>query len=130
MNYALIYDDDFIEECIQATYHAISVRRKAALKALEEELAPPKAFIALNCCELGISKYFDDLRDDDGNDLTTLRSALDTTPFRELVAQSISVNKIRVKTERILWQQQLGHSCDEYLYSAHKFIDDVLKFKR
>ena len=72
LDYALICDDNFIEECEQATLHAISIHRKAVLKALEEELALPKPLIAINCRELRISKYFDGLCDDDGNDLTIL----------------------------------------------------------
>ena len=29
----------------------------------------------------------------------------------------------------MLWHQHLGHSRDNYLYAAHKFIDGVPKFK-
>ena len=91
LNYALIYDNDFIEDCEQATLYAISEYQKEALKALKEELAPPTASITLN------------LYGDDGNDLTTLQSALIVTPFCELIIHSIPVNKIRVETEQILW---------------------------
>ena len=97
------------------------------MKALEEELAPPTAYVSINCRKLRILKYFDDLRDDDGNDLTALQSALNATPFCELIVQSIPVNKIHVETKRILLHQRLGHFCDEYLYFAHKFIDDGIK---
>ena len=103
LDYALIYNDDFIEDCKQATLHAISEHRKTALKTLEEELAPPTASVAMNYHALRISKYFDNLRDNGGNDLTTLWSAFDTTPFRELIVQFIPINKICVKSERILW---------------------------
>ena len=72
---------------------------------------------------------FDNFRDDDGNDLITLQSALDATPFCDLIVQSILAYKIPVETKCILWHQRLGHPCNEYLYSAHKFIDGVLKFK-
>ena len=114
LDYALIYDDDFIEKCEQATVHAIYVHQKAALKALEEELTLLKPPIALDCHELQTSKYFDNFCDDDGNDLTTFQSALDATPFHELIFQSTPVNKICVKTEKIPWYQRLGHPCDEY----------------
>ena len=80
LDYALIYDEDFIEDYEQATLHVISEHRKAALKVLKEELAPSTASVVLNCRELRISKYFDNLCDDDGNDLNTLQSALDATP--------------------------------------------------
>ena len=73
---------------------------------------------------------FEDLRDDDHTAVPTFQSALDATPFWELILQSIPVNTIRVETERILWHQRLSHPCDEYLYSAHKFIDGVPKFKQ
>ena len=129
LDFALIYDYDFVAECKQATIHAISVHRKAALEAVEEELALPKPPFALDCRELQISKHFDNLRDDNGNDLTALQSVLDATPFCELIVQSIPVNKIHVKTEQLLWHQRLGHLCDGYLYSVHKFIDGVPKFK-
>ena len=90
MDYTSICDDDFIKEWEQATVYAISVHRKAALKALEEELALPKPPVALDCCELRILKYSDDL--------------CDATPFCELIVQSIPVNKIRVENKQILWQ--------------------------
>ena len=50
LDYALIYDDAFIEKCDKATVHAISVHRKAALQALEDELKlqkPPIDVIVL-----------------------------------------------------------------------------------
>ena len=52
LDYALIYDEDFIEDCKQATLHDISKHQKVVLKAFEEELAPPMASVALNCREL------------------------------------------------------------------------------
>ena len=39
LDYALIYNADFIEDYKQATLHAISEHRKTALKALEKEPA-------------------------------------------------------------------------------------------
>ena len=65
-----------------------------------------------------------------GVDPDPRQSALDATPFCELIVQSIPVNKICVETERVLWHQWLCHLCDEYLYSAHEFIDGVQKFKQ
>ena len=50
--YALTYDDDFIENCKQATLHAISVHQKVALKAPKEELALPEASVTLICLHL------------------------------------------------------------------------------
>ena len=120
LDYVLTYDDNFIEEWKQATVHNISVHQNVALEALEVELALPKPPVVLDCCELRISKYFDKLRDNDGNDLTTLQSALDAIPFCDLIVQSILANKIPVKTKWILWHQRLGHPCNEYLYSAQK----------
>ena len=100
--YALIYNDEFTKDCEIATLHAVDKHCKAALEALEKELTPLSNCIALNCCELQNLKYFDGLCDNNGNDLTTLQSVLDATPFRELIVQSILVNKIHVKTEQIL----------------------------
>ena len=57
-------------------------------------------------------------------------SSLDTDPFKQLIMQYIPIRKIKADTLRILWHQRLGHPCDEYLYSAHKWIDGVPKFKR
>ena len=62
--------------------------------------------------------------------MDTRVTAIESTPFRSLLLKSIPFNTIRIETERILWHQRLGHPCDEYLYSAHKFIDSVPKFKR
>ena len=121
LDYAL-YDDNLIGDCKQATLHAISEHRKAAFKAFKEELAPPSASVDINYCKFRILKYLDNLCDDDGNDLITLQSALDTTPFYELIVQSIPVNKTCVETEQILWHQRLSHPCDEYLYYTHKFL--------
>ena len=77
-----MYDDDFIEECEQATVHTISIHRKTALEALGEELVLLKSPVVFDCCELRISKHFDHLCDDDDNDLTSLQSAL--VPFHSV----------------------------------------------
>ena len=36
LDYAFIYNDDFIEDCTQAALHAISVHQKAAWKLLKK----------------------------------------------------------------------------------------------
>ena len=45
-----------------------------------------------------------------------------------VVETSIPIHAIRAKTAKLLWDQRLGHPCNEYLYNAHKFIDGVPKF--
>ena len=56
-------------------------------------------------------------------------SCLKKYPFKKLIIQTISIRKIRADTDRILWHQRLGHPCDGYFYSAHKFIDSIPEFK-
>lgn len=51
-------------------------------------------------------------------------------PFRDLIDSAIPINSIYAATENMLWQKQLGHPCDAYLYDAHKHIDGVPKFKK
>ena len=123
----LFFNDVFIEKCDKAAVHANSVHRKAALQALDDELELQKPPIDVDCKQLRILKHFDSVS---GVDPDPCQSALNATPFCELIVQSIPVNKIRVETKCILWHQRLKHPCDEYLYSAHKFIDGVPKFKR
>ena len=131
LDFALIYDDEFSQNCETTTLHAVAEHCKAILAALAQELAPPSKSVAINCRQLQILKYFDYLcDDDDGNDLTSLQSALDATPFRELIIKSIPVNKICVKAEQILCYQRLRYPCTEYLYFAHTFIDGVPIFKQ
>ena len=65
LDYDLVYDDAFVKECATTTLHAVFEHHKATLKALDEELAPPPTAPTVNCRELRISKYFDDLCDDD-----------------------------------------------------------------
>ena len=101
-DYALIFDDAFIEKCDKATVNAISVHRKEALQELEHELELQKPPIDVDCKHLRISKYFDSLSHVDP-DPDPRQSALDATPFRELTVQSILVNKICVETECVLW---------------------------
>ena len=86
--------------------------------------------LALHCCKLQTTKYFVYLCDNNGNDLTTLQSALDANSFCELIVQYIPVNKISAKTGQFLRHQRLVHPCNECLYSAHKFIDGVPKFNQ
>ena len=129
LDYALIFDDVFIEKYDKATVHAISAHRQPTLQALEDEFELQKPPVGIDCKQLRISKQIDSLSGVDP-DLNPCQSALDATPFRESIIQSIPVNKIHVKTERVLWHQWLGHPCNEYLYSTHRFIDGVPKFKR
>ena len=49
-----------------------------------------------------------------------LQKALKQVPYQKLLVDEAPINALRVKTEKILWHQRLGHSCDEYLYNAHK----------
>ena len=56
-------------------------------------------------------------------------SCLKKYPFKKLIIQAIPIRKIKADTLQIIWHQRLGHPCDAYLYSAHKFIDDVPEFK-
>ena len=57
-----------------------------------------------------------------------LKTELKKVPFRQNIFDSTPIHALRVKTERMLWHQQLGHPCDEYLYNAHKTVDGVPKF--
>ena len=50
-------------------------------------------------------------------------------PYHDVVQQHTLITKITAETERILWHQRMGHIGDHYLYTAHKFIDGVPKFK-
>ena len=148
LDYALLYDDDFVKQCDGAVTNALSVQHKESLQALAVELALPPA-ADVSCCQVHISNHFDHLQAPVGpptaistylsgqqdSDIrlvppANFQAALTATPFRELILQSIPVNKIHIETERILWHQRLGHPCNKYLYSAHKFIDGVPKFKR
>ena len=85
--------------------------------------------VNVNCKQLRISKYFNSLASVTPA-VNPHQTALEATPLQDLLLQSIPINNICVETERILWYQWLGHPCDEYLYSTHKFIDGVPKFKR
>ena len=108
------------------TAHAISVHRKAALQALEDELELHRPPLDVDCKQLWISKHFDSLS---GVGPDPHQSAHDATLICELIVQFIPVNKTRVEIERVFWHQHRCHPCNEYLYSAHEFIDGVRKFK-
>ena len=69
LDHALIYDDNFVAECKQATVHTVSVHQKAALQALDNELSLQKPPIEDDCRKLRILKYFDSLN---GNITTNL----------------------------------------------------------
>ena len=49
LDHALIYDDDFIAECEQATVHAVSIHHKAASQAFEDKLLLQKLPIEDDC---------------------------------------------------------------------------------
>ena len=48
--------------------------------------------------------------------------------LKKIVDKTIPVYAIKAKTEKLLWHQQLGHPCNEYLYNTHKYITGVPKF--
>ena len=50
-------------------------------------------------------------------------------PYVEWIQRATPLKAICAQTERLLWHQQLGHPSDYYLYTAHKYIDGVPKFK-
>ena len=77
-DHAIVYDDKLIEECTTAT-------TDTALSALELELHPKSDCIATKCQQLRISKHFDNIHDDNQATVNTLQTALDATPFRELI---------------------------------------------
>ena len=112
LDIALIHEDAFIEKCEKATVHAISEHRKAALQELDDELQLLKTPVDGDCKQLRISNHFDSL-----SGVTPVvnprQTALEATPFQDLLLQSIPVNKILVETERIFWHQRMGHPCDE-----------------
>ena len=128
MDHALIFDDDFVEECQTATANAVKQHTESSLQHLDEEIKLFKARVAPICKQLRISNHFDSLSG--VAPPVDPQAAIEATPLKDLLLKSIPVNKIRVETERVLWHQRLGHPCDKYLYSAHKFIDGVPKFKR
>ena len=126
MKHASIYDDAFIEKSDKETANAISQHKKAALQELDAELTLLHPPVVPNCKQLQISNHFDYLSCVPPV-VDPLTTAIDATPFKDLLLKSIPVHKIHVETEHILWHQHLGHPCDEYLYSAHKFINGVPK---
>ena len=112
MDYALIFDDDFIEKCANATKYVAAKHLKTALQTIDVKLAPPPA-ADVSCCQVRISRYFSDLRDpvyladsiskyfDDLHDpnypdaaVSSFQATLDSTLFWELILQFIPVNKI------------------------------------
>lgn len=50
-------------------------------------------------------------------------------PYNEVIQKLTPIDKIITETKRKIWHQQMGHIGDHYLYTAHKFIDGVPKFK-
>lgn len=49
--------------------------------------------------------------------------------LNELTIKAIPINKVKC-IQKQLWHQRLGHPCDKDLYSAHKCIKGVPKFKK
>ena len=50
-------------------------------------------------------------------------------PYVRWIQDATPLNYIRAQTEQLLWHQRLGHPSDCYLYTAHKVINGVPKFK-
>ena len=67
-------------------------------------------------------------------ELRTVPRQYHSIDFKHLIHSNVhsplSINKLRVDTEKLLWHQRLGHCSDEYLCNAHKFVDGVPKFNR
>ena len=103
----------------QSYYTCYFTTQDGSVQGTDKKLTLLKPPVDIDCKQLRISNRFDSLSDIPPV-VNPRQTALEATP----------VNKIRVETEYILWHQRLGHPCDEYLYSAHKCIDGVLKFKR
>ena len=61
--------------------------------------------------------------------LTNLPTEFAELPFDDWMFEATPVLAIKANTERLLWHQRLGHINDDYLYTAHKFVDGVPKFK-
>ena len=61
--------------------------------------------------------------------LHTLPNDYTELPIDAMIKNATDVNAIRSQTERLLWHQRLGHTSDDRLYTAHKFVDGVPKFK-
>ena len=52
----------------------------------------------------------------------------DKIPFMDHIMESTPIQALKAETEKLLWHQQLGHPHDDYLMTAHKFIDGVPQF--
>ena len=52
-------------------------------------------------------------------------------PYHEVIYKTTDkhINAIKKDTEQLLWHQRLGHPSDQYLYTAHKFINGIPTFK-
>ena len=57
-----------------------------------------------------------------------LKREVEKVPVQQHIINTTPIHALRVKTEKMLWRQHLGHPCDEYLYNAHKNVDGVPKF--
>ena len=50
-------------------------------------------------------------------------------PVNDWIFNATPICTIKAQTEQLLRHQCLGYINDNYLYNAHKFIDDIPKFK-
>lgn len=50
-------------------------------------------------------------------------------PFHIWIQDATPIAALTAATELLLWHQSLGHPSDQYLYTAHKFINGVPNFK-
>ena len=106
---ALQCDPDFKRDFDNAVNHQVFL--------IQNELFQAK--------ELQIEKATANLTDD------SLIKFITEYPYHEVIYQHTDkhINAIKKETEQLLWHQRLGHPSDQYLYTAHKFINGIPKFK-
>jgi len=61
-------------------------------------------------------------------EMTKLPTQFHLLPFHEYIQSNTPVSTIKAATERLLWQQRLGHPSDYYLFNAHRHADGVPRF--
>ena len=99
---AIATDPVFARECMVDHVKAIACYHQTAFAVLEHQLASMPD--------------------------SELKKAMKKVPFRQHIIDATPIHALRVKTEKILWHQRLGHPRDEFLYNAHKTVDGVPKF--